>query len=163
MKKAPAGQGGFTIIELIVVIALLGILSAVALPRFMNLTTDARISVLEGVSGSVNEAASLVYSKALIKGVQSSSTNTTDVVVEGTVIDLHWGYPRANVTAAGHGDITAAIKLSDGQLSTTSPAADKVRIGFDNADGGCYLEYTEPDATSATADQYETTLVKDNC
>ena len=61
-------QQGFTLIELIVVIVILGILAAVALPRFLNVANDARRSVMQGVQGSMSGANSMVYGKAAING-----------------------------------------------------------------------------------------------
>ena len=65
MQKVSTQQG-FTLIELIIVIVLLGILAVTAAPKFLNLQDDARDSVLEGIAGSLESASSVVYGKALI-------------------------------------------------------------------------------------------------
>lgn len=67
-------QSGFTLIELVVVIVILGILAATAAPKFMNLQGDARVSALSGLSGAVKSAINLSYSKAILKGVENQKS-----------------------------------------------------------------------------------------
>jgi len=85
-------QKGFTLIELVVVIVILGILAATAAPKFIDLTGDARKSVMKGVQGNINSAVNLVHAKALVEG----KTGDTDTITIGTVVyALEHGYPAA--------------------------------------------------------------------
>lgn len=67
MKK----QGGFTLIELVVVIVILGILAVTAAPRFLNLQDDARRASVEGLRGAIAGAAGIIYGKSAIEGVEN--------------------------------------------------------------------------------------------
>jgi MSHA pilin protein MshA len=69
---------GFTLIELIVVIVILGILAAVAAPKFMDLQSDARKASLQGMAASVKSAANMVKSKAMIQNID----------VNGNIVEL---------------------------------------------------------------------------
>lgn len=91
-KQKMNSQQGFTLIELVVVIVILGILAVTAAPKFIDLTSDARKSVMEGVNGSIESAVSLAQAKALIKG----QTGATGVIEIGTKFyALVHGYPAA--------------------------------------------------------------------
>lgn len=85
MKK----QQGFTLIELVVVIVILGILAVVAAPKFMNLQNDARNASLHGLKGAIEEAAGVVYGKAAIQGRDHTAGE-----VDG--IETIFGYPTAS-------------------------------------------------------------------
>lgn len=91
MKK----QNGFTLIELVVVIVILGILAVTAAPKFLNLQSDARKSALQGLKGAMQGAGTIVYAKSAIDGKETDETET----VEG--ITVAYGYPTANEAGIG--------------------------------------------------------------
>ena len=70
--KVKANQKGFTLIELVVVIVILGILAVTAAPKFIDLTSDAKASVVQAVEGSLNSAADMAHAKALVEGIVSA-------------------------------------------------------------------------------------------
>ncbi|MEC6832671.1 type II secretion system protein [Photobacterium toruni] len=96
-------QQGFTLIELVVVIVILGILAVTAAPKFMNLQGDARNASLQGLKGAIQGAAAIVYGKAAIQGVESS----TEPVMIGAVKTIY-GYPLISKDG-----IVAALASSD--------------------------------------------------
>lgn len=86
---------GFTLIELIVVIVILGILSAVALPKFADLGGDGRKASIQALTGSVNTGIKLVKSLTTIRGAGTplAIANLTNVDMDGTKVRVWSGYP----------------------------------------------------------------------
>jgi MSHA pilin protein MshA len=86
-------QTGFTLIELVVVITILGILAAFAIPRFTQLDSQARIAALSALGGSLQSAAALAHAQYLASG-----TSPAVVTMDGQAITLSHGYPDQTAT-----------------------------------------------------------------
>ncbi|MBY3788431.1 type II secretion system protein [Photobacterium carnosum] len=146
MKK----QQGFTLIELVVVIVILGILAVTAAPKFMNLQGDARHASLDGLRGAINGAAGIVYGKAAIAG-QENSADPINVGEPDHQIQTVYGYPTA--TSAGIGAALSGVNGENGDFvavkaTGTSPdAGQSIQFTFKNyADlasvpKSCYVTY----------------------
>ncbi|MCW3172927.1 pilus assembly FimT family protein [Shewanella subflava] len=152
--KIPISKG-FTLIELVVVIIILGILAVTAAPKFINLQGDARVSALSGLKAAINGANKLVYSKAVILG-QEKSFKTDITIIPGAVpadnvdVTIGFGYLRPNFN-----DFVAALDISISKRSNplnTDWIFDKQNsIGYfwpTGAPETCFITYTQATATS---------------
>ena len=120
----------FTLIELIVVITILGILMAVALPKFIALQTDARIAKVNAALGAVKAGAVLARSVQL---TQSLAPNTA-VVMEGVTINMTNGYPTAASIASPDYNISAPVAVA---------GVSQVTVATDPGHPNCSITYQE--------------------
>lgn len=133
-------QRGFTLVELVVVITILGILAAFAVPRFLALDGRARIASVQALGGSLRSAAALAHSMARVNGQMGA---TGSITMDGATVNLVWGYPAA--TAAGIG---STIQDTTGFTTAAGPPFNFIRSGATGTTpANCNVTYAAPTAS----------------
>mgnify|MGYP003384325595 CR=1 FL=1 len=131
-KKA---QQGFTLIELVIVIVITGILAITAVPKFIDLTSEAKKSVIEGVEGALNSAADMAHAKALV-----SNTVGGTISVAGQSITFVNGWPASESI----NDLMYIDTTADADISVSAPAGTgSVATYSYKGSTTCTVTYTE--------------------
>jgi MSHA pilin protein MshA len=150
-------QKGFTLIELVVVIVILGILAVTAAPKFIDIQDDAKTATLQAVKASMQSAATLVHSKSLIEGNEDTSRlpSLPTVKINGKDLLISYGYPIGkypDVAVANWTDlidVEADFNTATGTIVVGSVTSDIFYVFIDDlispatVPSKCYASYTE--------------------
>ncbi len=144
-------KDGFTIIELVIVIVILGILSVTASAKFITLQRDARISALQSLKGEMIGAMNQLHPKTILAGIDTQASGA--ITIEGNVIEIAYGYPKALANQTWNKLMNQ--EFIDSQFNDTTPSewyfhndTSKAFITFMHrskkySNDNCHIKYSE--------------------
>ncbi len=122
MSLARGRQNGFTLIELVIVIVILGILAAIAIPKFISLQREARIAAVDGFYNALKSGSNIVYAKAAANGNADAANVGIDLDGDGTNdLVADYGYPEPDTPdiQALFDDLSGRHNFVDGGATVT--------------------------------------------
>lgn len=145
---------GFTLIELVLVIVLLGVLAAFALPRFADLSSDARLAALASVEGTMKSTIGIVKAKARAQGLSPASTNPggtnqTSLIIETEAgrAEVDWRNlcPESRAESADALSMLDYLSITEGESRFSTNVTNEItQVGFNlpsEPGPDCYVEY----------------------
>ncbi|MDO9236386.1 MAG: prepilin-type N-terminal cleavage/methylation domain-containing protein [Aquabacterium sp.] len=139
-RSTVKSQKGFTIIELIVVIVILGVLAATALPKFISLSGTASIAVIDGLRGNVASAMNMAYVKCLTF-TSCGIGQPVSITVDGKAHAFYNGYPNAGETVST--GIDAWVNIQGVTAVGVSMYNTRFQVDRAKNPSACYVDYRE--------------------
>ncbi len=145
-------SAGFTLIELVIVITIVGILAAVALPRFVNLQRDARISKAQSIFGTIKAAAYLAKARCEVDlaqgytGAGYCTTSDGQVNMDGALVTMMNRYPDASLAGI---DVASQVTAAEGFTITQGTGVRTYDVIGASIPSQCRISYTAAAANQA--------------